>query len=224
MVGSPSLRNRSGDLEPWHPNRDFSPNSGSSGGSELCGAIVSSLAPIAVNVGIDNQGVVSKSQKMIPRLHEDPIALPPLHWATQRDGDLWKVLQDCLLHRGPHSYSVTKVKGHATEQHIQQHLATTWTKTGNDHADALATLAVERNHGYATAVVSHLLSIRSKKYIDFINAIHNIIARLHNAHNRLRQAPAINIQQNIAHRNKILVSAPYKVAPKSFPSGPQNHF
>ena len=56
----------------------------------------------------------------------------------QADGDLWELAWQAVLERGPDAQKVSKVKGHATQQHIDEGLATAEQKEGNDWADTYA--------------------------------------------------------------------------------------
>ena len=57
---------------------------------------------------------------------------------TIRNADLWKQLDDLLGARGPASYKLTKVKGHATEEDVARGAVAQADKVGNDEADTLA--------------------------------------------------------------------------------------
>ena len=55
----------------------------------------------------------------------------------QRDGDVWQAIWRAIIAKRPQAIKVTKVKGHATEQHVRDGTATAETKEGNDIADKL---------------------------------------------------------------------------------------
>ena len=57
-------------------------------------------------------------------------------WLSRRKAK--EQLDDVLDTRGPASYIVTKVKGHATEEDITKGMAALTDKLGTDEADALA--------------------------------------------------------------------------------------
>ena len=56
------------------------------------------------------------------------------------DGDLWEHFYLALKAKGPSAFWATWVKGHATEEHIQQAITTQKRKEGNDKADEIADL------------------------------------------------------------------------------------
>ena len=106
-----------------------------------CAAIVAMMSPDGLNIGIDNATVDEKgnaiivhqrSQLQLDAEGHDGVRLigggrSRLHrsspfkqrWALMRDGDLWQVFADVVRQRGPHSVIITKVKGHATDQMVQ---------------------------------------------------------------------------------------------------------
>ena len=61
-------------------------------------------------------------------------------WAQMRDGDLWDNVVDLVTQRGPHSVWITKVKGHATKEMVEEGKVELEEKEGNDAADKAADL------------------------------------------------------------------------------------
>eukprot|EP00969_Alexandrium_andersonii_P220594 9742713-Alexandrium_andersonii.AAC.1 len=47
---------------------------------------------------------------------------PEKPWEMMRDGDLWRLLDEVVAARGPATLTLKKVKGHATQQHVEQGL------------------------------------------------------------------------------------------------------
>ena len=62
-----------------------------------------------------------------------------------KTGDLWQKVWLAILAKGPDAIAVTKMKGHAKEEHIAQGITTINDEYGNDEADAVVDQAV-RNH------------------------------------------------------------------------------
>ena len=57
----------------------------------------------------------------------------------QVDGDLWEIFARAVNARGPWSIAVTKVKGHATAEEVENGKVQEEDKKGNDKADDAAT-------------------------------------------------------------------------------------
>ena len=156
--------------------------------------IVLFLSQIPIRVGIDNETVVTKGSNIIHILQQNPTPLPPSHWATQSDGDLWEIFEKCVLTRGPSTMAMQKVKGHAKAEHTQEGIATEWTKKRNAIADRMAQEGAERH----------------KRYIAFCGAVHAITHRVHLAHTRLRLAPVAG-QNRAAQTPKIRIDIPIQM-------------
>eukprot|EP00973_Karenia_brevis_P061714 8582899-Karenia_brevis.AAC.1 len=100
------------------------------------------LSRLAVHAGIDNQAVVTLGKRLIARLQHDINYKPLLPYNLQKDGDLWALVHEGLVQRGPHSVKLSKVKGHATwedctTEELKRH------KMSNDCADGHAKKAHE---------------------------------------------------------------------------------
>ena len=93
------------------------------------GLITAMLLPMPIHIGIDNSTVVQNFHKL-QKFAEEQLSvggalrsgLHPLRkpWQLVTDGDLWKVAWNILMQRGTTTVKVTKVKGHATEQHVEE--------------------------------------------------------------------------------------------------------
>ena len=59
-----------------------------------------------------------------------------------KDGDLWELFAHLVSRRGPESVTITKVKGHATEDMVEKGTVQRADKEGNDWADTAAALGV----------------------------------------------------------------------------------
>eukprot|EP00973_Karenia_brevis_P043034 5957991-Karenia_brevis.AAC.1 len=104
---------------------------------ELLGFCLAMLANKPVNAAIDNSAVVEKGMKLIRQLRTTRDYIPNTPYNMQVDGDLWAIAHSAIKTRGPHSVSITKVKGHAemSECHTQ---ALRERKHHNDKADKIA--------------------------------------------------------------------------------------
>ena len=58
-------------------------------------------------------------------------------WNLQHDGDRWEIFWQAALSRGPSSIKLTKIKAHATDEHVENWTTTQTRKDGNDRADML---------------------------------------------------------------------------------------
>ena len=81
----------------------------------------------------------------------------------QRDGDVWQAIWRAIIAKGPHAIKVSKVKGHATEQHVRDGTATAETKEGNDIADKLVEEGTTL-HGKANVDLAYWLGARQRAY------------------------------------------------------------
>ena len=68
-------------------------------------------------------------------LRKNPFRKP---WGLQADGDLWEQAWEAVLQRGPAAQRLSKVKGHATAQQVEEGLVQACDKAGNDWADEFA--------------------------------------------------------------------------------------
>ncbi|MFM7980091.1 MAG: hypothetical protein ACKPKO_12320, partial [Candidatus Fonsibacter sp.] len=66
-------------------------------------------------MGVDNKGAVSILDKVLQGW--DNRRRRP--WALQPDGDVWGFIHGVIGQRGPHASRITKVKGHATADIVQ---------------------------------------------------------------------------------------------------------
>lgn len=123
---------------PWH----------SSHRAELSALVVAMHAQRAIHIGIDNKAVVDKARQLIQlgkkaeadaRWHRKPLKK---QWSLQTDGDLWWRFWTLLEARGAHSIEVSKVKGHATQEHVEAGIVTQVDRRGNHQADAAANTGV----------------------------------------------------------------------------------
>ena len=98
---------------------------------ELCAAIHALYNPMAVHVGIDNLAVVRRLQIMLKPTYA-PSQKP---WGIIKECDLWEHAERLCISRPSNATTVSKVKGHATEQDVADGVSTFEHKRGNDRAD-----------------------------------------------------------------------------------------
>ena len=136
----------------WCP---FNSRLNSSTRTELGAAILTLLAPIAAHIGIDNAAVVKTGGQIIEHLRRrakerwfDDEAKRKLgsrasslhkptpfkeRWAMMKNGDLWEVFAKIVQRRGPESVTISKVKGHATDEMVQEGQVRRADKKGQRH-------------------------------------------------------------------------------------------
>ena len=87
---------------------------------ELAGSIVAMVRRVPLRIAADSKSMIDKAMKLkqaATQLVNDPESVwwprkNPMGkpWSLQPDGDLWKILWDGLLTRGPESVTWQKVK------------------------------------------------------------------------------------------------------------------
>ena len=88
--------------------------------------------------------------------------------------------------RGPGSLGLSKVKGHATHEHVQAGLVSAADRAGNAAADGGATLGIADHHALIPALVRALVK-RHKAYVAFVVRVTSMFARVLREDARLRK-------------------------------------
>ena len=168
-----------------HQAEAFSAVSGPSAAStrsELGAMLGAALAPFPAHVGMDNLTVVKRTAKLI--------AGQPVHpykpWQLLPDGHLWHHLADAIRQRGPCTFAVSWVKGHAKDVHIRKGITTDWHRDCNDKADAIAEKGQVRSHPDGLRQLGIIFRDRQKRYIDLVKHVHKVIIQTHIEAARLR--------------------------------------
>ena len=87
--------------------------------TEAFGLLAALAAPGPVHVGIDNYGVVKHAGHLLqPKGRRRRAKRKP--WGLQDDGDVWEAVANAVHAKGPRAVQVSKVKGHATRQDVEQ--------------------------------------------------------------------------------------------------------
>ena len=131
---------------------------GSSTRQEITAWIMSLTLPIRSMYATDSASMLSKAKRMLTaiglreHLQADEKKLPQRNpfrrpWGLQRDGDLWRIAWNALAIRGAGNQDLRKVKGHATEEDIEQGKSTVKDRNGNNKSDTLADRGVESING-----------------------------------------------------------------------------
>ena len=109
----------------------------SSNKAEATGTLPALFRTTPLHVGVDNSLAVPTLSKIINGTRTSN-SKP---WELIPHGDIWKKLGEAIQQRGTETTRITKVKGHATPQHIIDEITTEDHKEGNDIADGRATKA-----------------------------------------------------------------------------------
>ena len=118
-------------------------------------ALYAGLAiPGAQRYGVDNTSAVLDLQQDLRRKGQR--GKP---WGLQDDGDVWEMIAKAIAARGKSATAVTKVKGHAKQEHIDNGETTAAHKEGNDLADEAAGLAKTAQRLHHSRIM-RLLSMR----------------------------------------------------------------
>ena len=177
-------KEKDGGLMLWCP---FNSSLNSSTRCELAAASLALLAPVPVNTGIDNATVVLKRNRIIK--HDGRQLLGGtnsiLHrpnptrktWSQEKDGDLWEVFAKLVRQRGPKSAKITKVKGHATEEMVQQGKVKAEEKRGNDHVDEAADAGATKSQG-RLKIFGELYSRRHECYRKLMAQVQTFVVEL----------------------------------------------
>jgi ribonuclease HI len=129
--------------------------------AEILSIIAALLDFSPAHIACDNQVAVNATKLIVDR------AAQSKPWALCKNGDLLAILQRVAIARPAHSIAITKVKGHATDEHIAQGLATVQQRNSNEAADKLATSAWN-NIDETLVRFHHYLDVRTVKYAAFM--------------------------------------------------------
>ena len=165
------------DFARWGPLAGFGT---SSTRNELAAGILGLMLPRAVHIGSDSKAFVDKANSLKraarhwnvtfgTQYHStrNPCGKP---WGMQVDGDLWLILWEALLIRGPATAAFTWVKGHATEADIAKGISDAELRNGNRNADKAATEGTDA-HRPGLLALTRWAAARHAAYIKFMHKI-----------------------------------------------------
>jgi ribonuclease HI len=89
-----------------------------------------------------------------------------VNWHKVKNADLWKQLHNLTQSRAPGSFSISKIKGHATAKDVRLGKVRLADKVGNDAADYLATLGALSHAPSADAVLKAELRLAVTKDVQ----------------------------------------------------------
>ena len=146
---------------------------GSSTRMEIAGAIIGIAAKGAVHLGTDSSSFMAKALNIHHHINQH--TLPKRPWALQRDGDLWYMYYQHATAKTTTAITITKVKGHATDNMVDTGQVAAADKLGNDKADKAADEGVAL-FGSPTIQISKCYAKRHMAYSQFVADIHEHIA------------------------------------------------
>ena len=104
----------------------------------------------------------------------------------QSDGDIWGEFWEILEARGARTVRITKVKGHATEEDVQDGRATKEDKEGNDQADAAANKGA-RSMQEGFVIFAQWAKGRVQAYTNLMQRIQKVISAVLKAEKAKRE-------------------------------------
>ena len=141
--------------------------------AEAAALLLALMRPISLNIGVDNAFAVPIANRIIHGLHTKHRK----PWELQPNGDIWCTIEQIIDERGEGTTKVTKLNGHATQQHIDDKVITAENKAGNEIADRLAN---DANEGFPKHVreLANLYVHRTNQYREPVHVIQLTMIRV----------------------------------------------
>ena len=155
---------------------------GSSTRTELAAGILAISSDVPVHIGTDSAAFQRKANKLLSWLRGGRRARAD--WRMQSDGDLWEHFYKAAAAKGAGAIEISKVKGHATDEHVRAGTVCQDDKEGNDQADAAADAGV-LVHGKSLIELASWYHTRHQKYTDLVHDVHKHIIEAHMIHRAL---------------------------------------
>ena len=119
---------------------------------------------------------------------------PKRPWALHKDGDLWGTYHDHVKAKGVHAIKISKVKGHATQDMIEDKTVRQVDKDGNDFADNAAAEGVGL-HGKQVIKLGARWAQRHRKHCDFLTKLYEYIIEAYKTRAALMEKHACDRQR-----------------------------
>ena len=142
--------------------------SGQSTRTELAAGLIAMCAYGPVHIGSDSKAFVDTASAYLRQIAKG--SKPRKPWKTVSDGDLWELFWNAAAAKGTRAVRLSWVKGHATQQHVDEGITTAKDRTGNHHADKAAD-AGNQVHGTQVLRVANLMHERHKHYQKFFKKV-----------------------------------------------------
>ena len=161
---------------------------GSSTRQELAAWIIVLMQPVRSNYATDSASMMGKALTLLAKAAEiedkdsrqervanrrNPFKRS---WSMQKDGDLWEIAWQAIVRRGARNQKIRKVKGHATQQDIDNGSCTRGDQEGNDRSDENADKGVIKIAGEGLVRLGAWVAGRHDKYIALMKRIQRMIA------------------------------------------------
>ena len=167
----------------------------------------------------DSKSFVKRALKIVNQLRNG--VDKPRRWKLVSDGDLWEHFYLAIKAKGPNAFWATWVKGHATEEHIQQEITTKKHKEGNHKADEIADLgaSVYGKDLHDLATVYHH---RHDRYFNIMKKLSPTSSKLTlltrslmkgGIMQRKQSQPKAMQSKNTNHSNTLIFRKPLRLAP-----------
>jgi ribonuclease HI len=191
------FRQQSGGLQLFTKIGGFG---GSSTRTELAAGVIAICANGPVHIGSDSRAFVDKANLILGAMAKNPQHTPSRPWALTSDGDLWEHFEKAVRAKSVSAVKISWVKGHATQQHVDDGVTTHEQKIGNFHADGAADEATSL-HGKDVCDVASWLHDRAKRYTSFMKDVSHHIIEAYLIHRTLvqridEQATTIELDTN----------------------------
>ena len=165
---------------------------GSSTRTELAAAILALAANGPIHLGTDSQAFMDRAIKVIGNVRK--ASKRKRHWQMTSDGDLWYHFEQAVKAKGWRSIRISKVKGHVSQEQVEEGLHKQADKDGNDKADEAADVAVAL-HGEGIISVGRTLYNRYKRYLAFMGRVVPHIVEAYLIHRALLKRNAENVSK-----------------------------
>ncbi len=170
--------------------------SGSSTRTELAAAIIAISSNGPIHIGTDSQAFMDRAVRIINSIKNNTKHYT--NWKTTSDGDLWQHFEEAVKAKGPHAIKITKVKGHATQEQVNNNIYRQCDKLGNDRADEAADIAVKL-HGDDLVEVARQMAFRIYEYTKFMKNVAMHIIEGYLIHRKLLEYEAGLIPKEPKH-------------------------
>jgi hypothetical protein len=135
-----------------------------------------------VHIGTDSQAMLDKANSVLRNLRKKKPS--KTNWMLVSDGDLWLHFEQAAKAKGPKAIRLTKVKGHITQQQVDDNQHSMEDKLGNDKADEAADIAVQ-THGEDVVRLASIWHQRHRWYTRFMLMVAKHIIEAYLIHRRL---------------------------------------
>ena len=183
---------------------------GSSTRTEVAGAIIALLAHGPIHVGSDGKAFVDRANKCINLLKKNK--KPRIKWKLISDGDLWEHFFKALEAKGWRAFKATWVKGHATQEHINNKISTLANKTGNDKADKVADIGTKL-HGRNVMQMAASMQHRHKGYQTLHMQVASHLIEGYKIHRELTERRELREKQKAEKKDRAEDYQPLTYAP-----------